>query len=146
MTNKNDLWTTDFPNFECSEKGLLDYLHSSGPEVIQMAFGKMIHDSADREHWPTPWRLVAKNDKGELLMDWKYTPGAPHAFIDLPAEKLAGQSWTLNLSSSDGREITRTLTLRREGGELVWALDGYELERFGFARAITVPWNPTRKN
>lgn len=120
-----------------------DYIIQNTPEMIQMAFGKMTVEHAVKKGWPTPYRMVVKNGKGDLCMDHKFTPGAPHRFIDIPTETLLDPPWHLKLTAFDGREVSSTLTLTRKDQELVWACDGVVLERFGLMATVH---NPTLKN
>jgi len=83
--------------------------------------------------------LVAKNGKGALCVDFKVMPGARHAFADIPPNALLDPPWHLKLIGNDGREINRTLTLTREGRELVWACDGDEVERYGLLVLVKDP-------
>jgi hypothetical protein len=119
-----------------------DYIIQNTPEIIQMAFGKMTVEHAVKKGWPTPWRMVVKNGKGDLCMDYKFTPGAPHVFVDIPPETLLDQPWRLTLTASDGREISSTVTLAREGRELVWRHDGDAIEHFGTLGTLIK--NPTQ--
>jgi hypothetical protein len=138
-------WKTELLSYNGKDgKNIVrDYIIQNTPEILQMAFGKMMHEHAKKEQWPTPWRMVATNAKDELCMDYKYAPGGPHKFIDIRSETLLDPPWQLKLTAKDGRETTSTVTLTRQGKELVWAQDGYEIERWGL---MADAYNPTMKN
>lgn len=121
----------------------IDYIIQNTPEIMKMVFGEMIANYAKKQEWSTPWRLVVKTSRGATCLDWKYTPGMPHKYIEVPSRSIQNPPWGLTLTSSDGREIVRTLILTQQREEFIWKIDGVEFERWGLLRGTR---NPTTVN